>query len=179
MKTRRWALCACCALLLASGSAVGAVARDRNAPAAAPAASYCPTTQERQFLDRINAYRRQHGKGPLTLSVSLGAAARFHSQDLANRQRIKGHRLTNGDGPLENMRRFGFDGNVWGENIAWEAPDAETVFSWWKKSPEHNRNMLKGKFHAIGIGFYHNANTPFANYWTTDFGDRGGPSPQC
>ncbi|HEX5499270.1 MAG TPA: CAP domain-containing protein, partial [Thermomicrobiales bacterium] len=123
MWTRRWALCACCALLLAGGGA-GVVARERDAPAAA----YCPSAQERAFLDLINAYRKRHHKGALALSAPLGAAARFHSQDMAKRQRIKGHKLTNGDGPLQNMRRFGFDGNAWGENLAWEAPDAATVF---------------------------------------------------
>lgn len=178
MSIRRWALCACCAVLLASGSA-GVVARDQTAPSAAPAASYCPTSQERAFLSLINAYRKRHHKGSLTLSASLGAAARFHSRDMASRKRIKGHRLTNGDGPLQNMRRFGFDGKVWGENIAWEAPDAPTVFRWWRKSPEHRRNMLKGKFHAIGIGFYQDSGSRFRNYWTTDFGNEGGVAPTC
>ncbi|HEU0115643.1 MAG TPA: CAP domain-containing protein, partial [Thermomicrobiales bacterium] len=93
MWTRRGALCACGALLLASGRAAGVFARDR----AAAAVSYCPTPEERQMLTLINDYRQTHGKHALMLSAALGAAAEFHSRYLANRSRIKGHNLTNGD----------------------------------------------------------------------------------
>jgi uncharacterized protein YkwD len=163
-------------LLLARGRAAGVFARDRTAAAAA---SYCPTADERQLLTLINDYRQKHGKHALTLSAALGAAAEFHSQDLAKRSRIKGHDLTNGDSARQNLRRFGFKGNEWGENLAWEAPDAATAFSRWQKSPDHRRNMLNGKFRAIGIGYFHDPNAPFIDYWTTGFGDDGGPGPPC
>src|SRR3954465_3749537 len=57
---------------------------------------YSPDSEERAFLDLINDYRSQKGVGALSLQDQLGAAAEFHSQDMAEKNYFD-HRLSNGD----------------------------------------------------------------------------------
>src|SRR5690606_25411753 len=61
---------------------------------------YSPDSEERAFLDLINDYRRSHGAGALTLNNNLGAAADFHSRDMAKKNYLK-HTLKNGDSAEE------------------------------------------------------------------------------
>jgi uncharacterized protein YkwD len=135
---------------------------------------YSPDGEERAFLDLINNYRSQKGVGALTLQNQLGAAAEFHSQDMA-RKNYFDHRLSNGDSPEQNMERFGYTN--WtrtGENIAagTDYDSARVVMKAWQDSPEHNKNMLNGAFKEIGIGRAFDGNSKYGWYWTTDFGSR-------
>ena len=54
MWTRRTALRAGSVMLLGRIGIVNTAARDRSA-SAAPAAAYCPSAQERAFLDRVKS----------------------------------------------------------------------------------------------------------------------------
>ena len=113
---------------------------------------YTPDGEERAFLDLINAYRRQHGAGNLSLQDQLGAAAEHHSQDMAQKNYFS-HKLANGDSAEENIARFGYrDWDHVGENIAAGFETAEAVMAAWKKSAEHDRNMRNNDFDEIGIG---------------------------
>lgn len=136
--------------------------------------SYSPDGEERAFLDLINNYRNEKGVGALSLQDNLGAAAEFHSQDMAQKNYFD-HRLSNGDSPEQNMERFGYTN--WthtGENIAagTNYDSARVVLKAWQDSPEHNKNMLNGAFKEIGIGRAFDANSKYGWYWTTDFGTR-------
>ena len=131
---------------------------------------YSPDSEERAFLDLINAYRRRHGAGNLTIENRLGAAADYHSEDMA-RKNYFSHNLANGDSATKNIERFGYTNyRLVGENIAAGYESAKAAMHAWEKSPEHDRNMREPAFKEIGIGRAHDANSKYGWYWTTTFG---------
>ena len=133
---------------------------------------YSPDSEERAFLNLINDYRRSKGAGALTLNDNLGAAADFHSRDMAKKNYFK-HTLKNGDSAEQNIRRFGYTNYVAvGENIAAGYETANDAMKAWKSSPGHDRNMRSSRFTEIGIGRAHNKGSKYGWYWTTTFGDR-------
>jgi uncharacterized protein YkwD len=134
--------------------------------------SYSPDSEERAFLDLINDYRRAQGAGALTLNDNLGAAADYHSRDMAKKNYFK-HTLKNGDTAEQNIRRFGYTNYVAvGENIAAGYETANDTMKAWKSSPGHDRNMRSDRFTEIGIGRAHSKGSKYGWYWTTTFGDR-------
>jgi uncharacterized protein YkwD len=133
---------------------------------------YSPDGEERAFLDLINAYRRQHGAGNLSLQDQLGAAADHHSQDMA-RKNYFSHKLANGDSAEENIERFGYSNwSSVGENIAAGHETAKAVMDAWKSSPDHDRGMRNKNFTEIGIGRAYDKSSKYGWYWTTTFGSR-------
>lgn len=133
---------------------------------------YSPDAEERAFLDLINDYRRNNGAGVLTLNEALGAAADFHSRDMAQRNYFK-HTLKNGDSAEQNIRRFGYANYIAvGENIAAGYETANDAMKAWKSSPGHDRNMRSGDYTEIGIGRAYSKGSKYGWYWTTTFGDR-------
>ena len=133
---------------------------------------YSPDSEERAFLNLINDYRRNNGVGALTLNDNLGAAAEYHSRDMAQKNYFK-HTLKNGDSAEENIRRFGYTNYVAvGENIAAGFETASEAMKAWKSSPEHDRNMRSDRYTEIGIGRASGKGSKYGWYWTTTFGDR-------
>jgi uncharacterized protein YkwD len=147
--------------------------RKRNTGAAVPPpsnASYSPDSEEHAFLALINDYRRQKGLRELSLNNELGAAAEFHSQDMATNNYFR-HTLSNGDSSEKNIERHGYTEWIYiGENIAAGMTSASEVFLGWKLSPSHDQNMRNGHYAEIGIGRAYNANSEWGWYWTTTFG---------
>lgn len=135
--------------------------------------SYSPDGEERAFLELINDYRRKNGVGQLSLNDKLGAAAEHHSRDMAKKSYFS-HKLANGDSAEQNIRRFGYtDYRFVGENIFAGDKRATKAMAAWKKSREHNRNMLSKDFDEIGIGRAYGKKSKYGWYWTTTFGRRG------
>lgn len=131
------------------------------------AGGYRPSRQECQFLNEINRYRASRNKPKLVLSRPLGAAAEAHTRDMARKRS-----LYHTPDLFRTVRRFGYDGNRVGENVAVGYPTAKAVFGGWKRSAGHDRNMLDGRFRAIGIAEQN-------GYWTTIFGDRVDQTIRC
>ena len=132
---------------------------------------YCPDEQEQTLLRKINVYRKRHGRHPLRLSATLGAAAEHHSLDMAKTDHLA-HSLSNGISSWENIADHGYPDPTVGENIAWGThwDMAGEPFAWWKTSDGHNRTMLSGKYRAIGIARAYSATSAYGWYWTTTFG---------
>lgn len=133
------------------------------------ALAYTPDNEELSFLALINDYRSQSGLASLSLNLTLGAAADFHSQDMATSGYFE-HTALNGTSFDQNIRNFGYTGSTMGENIAAGMETAAEAMVAWQSSPEHNAGMLNPSFNEIGIGRYHDANSLYGWYWTTTFG---------
>jgi len=73
----------------------------------------------------------------------------------------------------KDIERFGY--HNWryiGENIAAGDETAAKVFTRWRKSSGHAKNMHNKNFTEIGIGRAYNKSSKYGWYWTTTFGDR-------
>lgn len=151
-------------LLVSGGLAVGAPS----------VLAYTPDNEELTFLALINDHRGQQGLRPMSLNMTLGEAADFHSQDMATTNYFE-HTAPNGTTFDQNIRNFGYDGVTMGENIAAGVETAAEAFAMWQNSPEHNAGMLNPAFDEIGIGRYYDANSAYGWYWTTTFGGSGRP----
>ncbi|MCA9876487.1 MAG: CAP domain-containing protein [Thermomicrobiales bacterium] len=137
---------------------------------------YAPDDQEAAFLDLINSYRASLGIGPLSLNYQLGAAADYHSYDMATNNYFD-HYLFDGTDPATNMRNFGYGGSTTGENIAAGMASAQEVMIAWQNSPEHDAGMRNPNFTEIGVGRVYNENSHYGWYWTTTFGGGGAQAP--
>ena len=138
---------------------------------------------EQGVLADINNLRRQHGLAPLRLSVSLSAAARQHSSEMAVRGYFS-HNSANGASFDKRIARYYPIGGrrYWsvGENLLWSSPDVNAggALEMWWNSPEHRKNMLTARWREIGLSAVHVASAPGTyggrevTIVTTDFGVR-------
>jgi len=138
---------------------------------------------ETGVLASLNAFRKEHGLGPLRLSPSLSRAARQHSMEMAERGYFA-HDSANGSTFDKRIARFypmGFH-RYWsvGENLLWSSPDvdASRALTMWINSPEHKANMLNRRWREIGLSAVHSSSAPGTyagrpvTIVTTDFGIR-------
>jgi uncharacterized protein YkwD len=137
---------------------------------------YAPDGEEAAFVDLINGYRADLGLGPLSPSYDLGAAADYHSTDMATNNYFD-HYLFDGTDPGTNIRNFGFTGSAYGENIAAGMATAQEVLIAWQNSPGHNAEMTNPAFTEIGVGRAYNENSYYGWYWTADFGGGEAAAP--
>src|SRR5215216_208464 len=113
--------------LIASAAAAPASPTSDALAANISQGAYCASSVEVQFLNRINRYRRQHNKSNLRMSQTIGAAARHHSEDMADRNYTSHYTKGSGDGPDDRMRAHGYPyigSTTWGENIFWGGASA-------------------------------------------------------
>ena len=148
-------------------------------PTPVGAASYTPDSQECAFLALVNDYRVSKGRLPLKLSPTLGAAADYHSRDMASKNYFS-HTLANGTSWDQNIRNYGYpSGYFMSENIAAGNETAQRTFEQWKNSSGHNANMLSQDAKAIGIGRAYGASARYRWYWTTTFGGKVDATVLC
>ncbi|HEU5431707.1 MAG TPA: SH3 domain-containing protein [Thermomicrobiales bacterium] len=157
------------AAVVASSSARSVERASFAAPSGEPPATACVDADELQFLSLINDYRAKNGVGALKISGTLSDAADRHSEDM-DASGVVGHTMSDGTTVAQNLQANGYAGDTFGENIAAGADSPQTAFQTWEQSPEHNANMLRGAFGAIGIARIADPNSQFGTYWTTIFG---------
>jgi uncharacterized protein YkwD len=126
-------------------------------------------SEEWAFLTLINNYRAQNGAGPLQVSVTLENSSLWMSNDIATHNSVS-HTDSQGRDPRTRMNAFGYPYYPWGENIAGGYASAQSVFTAWVNSPEHQQNMVNPAFVVMGIGRAYNSSSTYGWYWTTDFG---------
>jgi len=140
----------------------------------------CLDSREQQVLGMINAYRASHRLPALTATKSLNRAAFLHSKDMGVRNYLS-HVSADGRTAWMRMKQQGYAYNTYkGENLfggGYGTP-GEAMRSW-KRSPEHNRNMLSPRYRAVGIGYYRAPGSKWTHYYTTDFGGVVDPAPTC
>lgn len=147
-----------------------------------------PNEDEAAVLALINEYRAQNGLATLKVSPTLSAAARWMSEDMAERNFVPPNHVDSlGRDPGERMADFGYPfgqsgAHWWAENIAGGQSTPEQVFSAWRGSTGHNANMLNSRSVAAGVGQAYDSQSRYRWYWTVDFGDyddsgSGWPTP--
>ena len=148
-------------------------------PVAAHAADPVVDPEERAFCKTINTYRAQNGLPALKLSVSLTKASEWMSADMARNDYFD-HTDSLNRAFSRRISAFGYTGATRGENIAGGTNgSAAAMFSMWKGSAAHKKNMLSSSYKVIGIGRAYRANTMLGWYWTTDFGGTADRTIAC
>jgi uncharacterized protein YkwD len=176
------ALAAIFALLLphSAGAATGATSASFSA-AAKSANTYCADPEEMALLADINQYREANGLDDLTLSPTLGAAAKHHSESMANFNYFDTSHDLRFEGPdqdqtitwQQNIANAGYPDNTHtsrAENLAAGYETAAETLAQWQHSPSHNEHLLSDKYQAIGIGEAYNPSSEYKWYWTVTFG---------
>jgi uncharacterized protein YkwD len=132
--------------------------------------SACLDSEEQKFLQLINDYRAQNSVAPLVAVQTLGAAADYHSFDMAAHNYLS-HILYDGTTWSQNMTNFGYPTGGWrGENLAGSREFAIDNYWAWYYSGPHNATMLDVNAKVIGIGRAYNVAADGGWRWTTDFG---------
>jgi uncharacterized protein YkwD len=112
-------------------------------------ASVPPANQlANDVLKYTNEYRRSKGLKELIMKDDLNSLARKHSEEMASGKLSFGH--SGYDQRVAKVKKF-YGTSIVAENVAYGARDAKEVFSLWKKSTGHRKNML-GNYKYIGIG---------------------------
>jgi uncharacterized protein YkwD len=156
----------------------------------APAASAAPqrarvalSPLESGVLVDINTFRRAHNLAPLRLNAKLSAAAREHTQQMAQ-DGYFAHESVDGAAFWKRIQAFYASGpwGYWsvGENLLWSSPDVtpQRALQMWLKSPEHRANLMNPRWREIGVAAVHEAAAPGVykgldvTIVTTDFGVR-------
>jgi len=98
---------------------------------------------EEKLLTHINQHRAANGRNALKTDEDLTRLAERHSLHL-KRTNVLGHERLN-----ERFRQAGRSLCV--ENVGWNYQTPEDQFMAWKKSGEHNKNLLNKKITHAGI----------------------------
>ncbi|HKJ36803.1 MAG TPA: CAP domain-containing protein [Solirubrobacterales bacterium] len=156
------ALLALLALLLAPAGAAADRCKGENKPV--KPGNFAKS--ERVMLCLVNVHRAEHEVGALPMEPTLWRAARDHSADMVAR-RYFGHQNPEGENATERARRAGYRGGV-GENIQTRSGGTpHEFFESFRRSADHNENMLRPSYAVAGIGF--------ADGFAPEKGEEGGP----
>lgn len=119
---------------------------------------------EQRLFSLVNEYRLTEGLPPIASSDVLRAKARTHSENMAQKKVPFNH---NGFEERVAEIRNQIDVQYFSENISLSRGNdpnpADAIFASWKKSREHNRNLL-GDYNLTGIGVVQNQK---GDYYTT------------
>lgn len=122
---------------------------------------------EAAVVELTNVERAAAGCAAVHVDERLVAAARAHSEDMAERDFFD-HTNPDGETPWDRTSAAGYDWAA-SENIAWGYRTAEAVVAGWMDSDGHRRNILDCEVVAVGVGVADSSRGP---YWTQVFGRR-------
>lgn len=127
------------------------------------------TSVERLVADRVNAFRFDHDVSQLAYDPALAEIARYHSEDMADRN-YTGHVGPEGETVADRFERFGYSCSAPGELILFtqygreietlngtvrfddESELATGVLNLWRQSPSHREALLTTTWEHIGVG---------------------------
>lgn len=124
------------------------------------------TARAKHIAELTNRDREAHGLDPLKWNDSLAAAARAHSQRMAEEGELS-HQYAGESNVGERAAQAGAHFRAIAENVATGYSD-EQVEQGWMHSPPHRRNILDPKLNAIGVGVVERGGTL---YVTEDFAE--------
>ena len=159
--------------------------------ASIPVTNQPMSTDEQKIFDDVNAARAQPrtcgtvsfaAAGKLTWSAQLQAAARAHSEDMAQngyREVTPGeldapHNGSDGSTPQQRITATGYSWQISGENVAagYTVGGVNDVVVGWLNSPSHCENIMNPKFSEIGVSYIVNDNMKYNRFFTQDFGSQ-------
>ena len=134
-------------------------------PSQAPMARSGSTrAEEQQVLQYVNQIRRSQGLRALAYDEALHACARAHSEEQC-RCGFMGHESPDPSRRtlVQRMHLAGYQGQMYGEVVAWGYDDAQSVVEGWMNSPEHRAILIDGEMTEAAF-------SRVGQYWTGNFG---------
>ena len=115
-------------------------------------------------LQHVNQIRRSQGLRPLAWSDTLHACARAHSEEQC-RYGYMGHESPDPSRRtlVQRMHLAGYQGQMYGEVVAWGYDDAQSVVEGWMNSREHRAILVDGEMTEAAF-------SRVGQYWTGNFG---------
>ena len=109
---------------------------------------------------------------PLAFDSQLACAARGHALNMATNDFFD-HDSLDGRDPGERIEETGYAWNLWSENIAAGAADAQrTVQGWLDSETGHCENLLDPDPLDGGFGYAYDDASTYGHYWVQVFGRR-------
>lgn len=105
----------------------------------------------REFVRLVNAKRLAAGCPKLKWDDRIAAVAQGHSRDMVSRN-FFGHANPDGKDPFERLRESNLPYSAAAEDLALGPRTGQEVYDTWRKSPEHQRNMLACRYTRHGVG---------------------------
>ncbi len=149
---------------------------------AAPASPNALSSEEQEFIEKVNAERTQRGLNALAVDPLLVRTARAHSREMCARDYFDHHSPTPGlttpmDRYLKGLHDMGGstpESLLIGENIYYcsvfnDVYNVDYGHRALMDSPGHRANILEKRFTKIGLGVYRNARGEF---WVTEMFSR-------
>jgi uncharacterized protein YkwD len=169
-------------LSIAASIAVAAIALGSTSTASAAgcrgagatAAAVSPGKLRSAVLCLVNRRRAAHGVGALRAERHIAKAAGRHARDM-HRRGYFAHQRSGGPGLEARLRRAGWSGHAWGENIAYGCGSMGTpraTVRMWMNSPPHRSIMLSGTYRQAGVGVANGAPCGGGAMWVLDVGRR-------
>jgi uncharacterized YkwD family protein/spore coat assembly protein SafA len=112
---------------------------------------------EQEVLQLVNQERSKQGVKALQMDWELQRTARKKACDMAEKGYFSHNSPTYGS-PFEMMKSFDISYRTAGENIAKGQRTPEAVMDGWMNSAGHRKNILKGEFTHIGVGYCESGN---------------------
>ena len=106
-----------------------------------------------KMVDAINLLRVESALSEIVINESLNLAALAHSQDMYKQDRAW-HFGSDGSSPLDRVAKFGFTGELIGENISETYESDELTLNAWM-AQENTRSIILDKdANYMGLGWY-------------------------
>lgn len=113
----------------------------------------------------LSSYRQSHGRGPLRLDAKLTRIAADHAIRMAAADKLA--HVVRGEGSFSRRLRNGnFEAAVASENIGGGHRNLDEAFAGWRRSSEHNKNMLRPDVTLMGIARADAKGSKYGSYWS-------------
>ena len=120
------------------------------------------SADEKMLFQQLNQSRKEAGQPPLDWDEHLAAAARAHTQKMAQGNKLA-HVLPGEPAVAERLATTGIHFNRSGENVGYNS-DVNDFERAWMESPGHRENILNPDYTVVGIGI---AQGPDGLYYAT------------
>jgi uncharacterized protein YkwD len=139
--------------LLALVAAAGGLLAVAGTPT--PAGTAAPLSVESEIIRLTNVERQKVGAPPLRASAKIAQAAAAYAALMAKLDKMDHH--LDGKDAGQRLTAAGYQWQSWGENIAFNFPNAASVVQAWMSDEGHKQNLLNPNFTEIGVGVAFNA----------------------